>query len=119
MTAYGLIGLGIVLYIVTIILLFKDSRRGYGTTMGGDMLAGGLWAFGSIFLAPGICLAGGLSLPWVLPLAVVLYLAGLPCRAAVSRLGMKYGKPAPGPQPSGFAEYVRRTESMRDGERKQ
>lgn len=116
MTEYSLLGVGTVLYILAMALVFKDCHRGSGSTMGGDMLAGVLWALGSLFLAPGICLLGGVSLLWTVPLAAVLYLAGLPCRAAVARLGSKYGKPFPGRQSSGFAEHIRRTKTSRNGE---
>ena len=106
MTAYVFIGVGAVLYIVTSALLFKDCYRGYGSTMGGEMLAGGLWALGSLFFAPGICLASGISLLWAVPSAAVLYLAGLLCRKAVVRLGSKYGRLPPSRQSSGFAEIT-------------
>jgi hypothetical protein len=115
MTAYIFTGIGAVMYIVTIVLLFKDCYRGYGSTMGGDMLAGGLWAFGSIFLALGISLMVGISLIWAIPCAVTLYILGLPCRATVTRLGSKYGKYPTSRQSSGFGEHIRRTQTLRDG----
>jgi hypothetical protein len=116
MTAYVLTGVGAVLYIVTLALLFKDCYRGYGSTMGGEMLAGGLWALGSLLLAPGICLLVGVSLLWAVPSAVILYILGLPCRAAITRLGSKYGKHPPSRQSSGFSEHIKRTKAMQDEE---
>ena len=114
MTAYIISGLGAVLYILALVLLFKDCYRGYGSTMGGEMLAGGLWAVGSIFLGLGISLFSNVSLLWAVPLMAILYLAGLPFRAAVSRLGAKYGKSPPIRPLSGFAEHIKATKEMQD-----
>jgi hypothetical protein len=116
MIAYVLIGVGTVLYIVAIVLLYKDCYRGYGSTMGGEMLTGGMWAVGSIFLALGTCLAVSISLLWAVPCAVVLYLAGMPCLAAVTKIGLKYGKLPPSRKSSGFAEHVKRTKAPWNGQ---
>ena len=112
MTGYILTGAGALLYVTTLVLLFRDCYRDYGSTMGGEMLAGALWAVGSLLAAPGYCLVAGISIFWAIPGAVILYVAGLPCRAVIARIGWKYGKGAPRRESSGFAEHIRRVEAL-------
>lgn len=79
------------------------------------MLAGVLWALGSLFVAVGICLFGGAVVLWAAPSAVALYLLGIPCRRAVTSLGSRCGKSLPSQQSSGFAEHIRRARVFNDG----
>ena len=116
MTENVLIGIGAALNILAILLLFKDCYRSYGSTMGGEMLAGLLWAVGSILLVAGIYFASGRSALWCALSLVCLFLIGLPCRWAVIRLGSKYGKPSPSRQSPGFAEHVKRENALRNKE---
>jgi hypothetical protein len=115
MMAIILIGAGAIAYVVATVLLFKDCYRDYGSTMGGEMLAGALWAFGSLLLAAGICLFKEVSMIWAAPSAVALYLSGMPYRRAVTWFGSKYGKSSPTRPYSGFAEHTKRTKAARKG----
>ena len=112
MLAIVFILLGITTYTASMVLLFKDCRREYGSTMGGDMLTGFLWVIGSGVLAVGICLVQGIFIVWAIPAAVALYIVGLPCRLAMIRWGRRNGRPSN----SGFAEHIKRTQTRREKE---
>lgn len=112
MLAIVLILLGITIYTASMVLLFKDCRREYGSTMGGDMLTGFLWAIGSVLLAAGICLRQGIFILWAIPAAASLYIVGLPCRLATIRWGSRNGRASN----SGFAEHIKRTQRPRGKE---
>jgi len=112
MTEQVLIGVGAVLNIIAILLLLKDCYRGYGSTMGGEMLAGLLWTVGAVLLVAGIYLASGQSMLWGALSLVCFFLIGLPCRWAVIRLGSKYGKTSPPRQSPCFAEHVKRENAL-------
>lgn len=115
MTGILLLASGLLVYLIALVLLFRDSVRGYGTTMGGDMLSGGLRLVGCALAAPGACLVARAPLWLSLPAAVILVLIGFPLRSAVDRIGARHGRPAPPHQLSGFAEHVRRTEKQQAG----
>jgi len=114
MTEQVLIGVGAVLNIIAILLLLKDCYRGYGSTMGGEMLAGLLWTVGAVLLVAGIYLASGQSMLWGALSLVCFFLIGLPCRWAVIRLGSKYGKPSRIRESPRFAEHVKRENALRN-----
>ena len=80
--------------VTAIILLFKDCYRGLGSTMGGEMFAGMLWASGALFWAVGVY-AGCENGVFSVAAGLSALLIWIPCRWLIVRLGLKYGKPAP------------------------
>lgn len=117
MVAQILIGIGAVLNGLAIAGLYRDCYRGYGSTMGGEMLAGFLWTIGTLVLAAGVYFASGSSPVWALGSLGGLFLTGMLCRMAVIRLGTKYGKPQPRRRSSGFAQHVKQENALQNDER--
>lgn len=79
--------LGLALFIVSTMLMFKDLNPDYGYTMGGEMLFSHLWFAGAILTATGIGLLPLMAWYFSIPIAVAIFLLSFPWRGLIRRLG--------------------------------
>ena len=109
MTTVLLLGFGGAVIVVSVVSLIRDCAGAVSASMGGEMFFSGLWTIGAMLLSLGALPLLDLSRWWTPLCVALLFTLSFPLRGGVQKL---FCRPLP-EEPSGFKQFVRRTESKR------